>query len=64
MEKLAKEQKKIIEKFQDSASKLTYAQQTILKQVCNKSMSLTKIKGYDFQDLHWDDEYSVYYDNF
>lgn len=64
MEKLTKEQKKIIEKFQYNASKLTYAQQTILKQVCNKSMFLTKIKGYDFQDLHWDDEYSVYYDNF
>lgn len=64
MEKLIKEQKKIIEKCQYNASKLTYAQQTILKQVCNKSMSLTKIKGYDFQDLHWDDEYSVYYDNF
>ena len=64
MGKLAKEQKENIEKFQYNASKLTYAQQTILKQVCSKCMSLIKRNGYDFQDLHWDDEYSVYYDNF
>lgn len=63
MEKLAEEQKNFIKKFQYNSSKLTCAQQAILKQVCSKYIYQTKIKEYEFQDLHWDDAYSVYYDD-
>lgn len=64
MKQLMKEEKNIITKFQSNFDKLTYAQQIILEQVYLKCNIHTIDNGYDFQDLHWDDVYSVYYDNF
>lgn len=64
MKILSKTQKEIIEKFQNNFDKLTYAQQIILEQIYSKSNTHTIDNELDFQDLHWDDVYSVYYDNF
>lgn len=63
MKILSKTQKEIIEKFQNNFDKLTYAQQIILEQIYSKSNTHTIDNELDFQDLHWDDVYSVYYDN-
>ncbi len=63
MKILSKTQKEIIEKFQNNFDKLTYAQQIILEQIYIKCNTHTIDNESDFQDLHWDDVYSVYYDN-
>lgn len=39
---------------------LTYAQNSILEKVLEKA---ERNSNEDFQDLHWDDVYSVYYDS-
>lgn len=52
------------QKKNESDNALTFAQRTILKRVDNKLSANIKHDDYDFQDLHWDDVYSVYYDNF
>lgn len=42
---------------------ITYAQEVILKKIEEKSKEYSHDNEQDFQDLHWDDVYSVYYDN-
>lgn len=59
MEKLAKEQKEIIEKFQKNFDKLTYAQREILERTLQKTTNVEfqDCYGTDYNDCHGD-----YYD--
>ena len=63
MRNLKEKQKNTIATFRANFDKLTYAQQVILDQIYSKCDIHTINNEYDFQDLHWDDVYSVYYDN-
>ena len=44
----------------EERQKLTYAQKCIMEKAIEKS---ERRVDDDFQDLHWDDVYSVYYDS-